>query len=302
MFRFSGDSCQYCKRELTENDDIVVCPECGAPYHRECYNLAGECVRADLHAYGQAYHNSNSRQSELFNQSGEIEIRCPRCGEYNESGAKFCKNCGMPFVENGNVREIFITSSYTYNDSEEIEEGVTNGDVAKYLGQNAGYFITKYKAMKQRKNPISTNFSALFFNYMYLFYRKSFVFGIIFALVLFLLRMPSTFVIMYERLEGTSYLSQLPFLTVAFVEKMTKISVFTDLTSWLIEVGMCLFFNWFYMKSVIKKVKNLKNIYGNDFAEVATKSGGVLGRRIILILLAVYVCIVLLSQIMLLFM
>lgn len=298
MFRFSGDFCQYCKHELTENDDIVVCPECGAPYHRDCYKLSGECVRADLHASGQAYFNPNKTQTESVKE--ENEIRCPRCGEMNKESARFCKNCGMPFTQSGNMREFIFTNDYRYDDSEEIEDGVTNGDVAKYLGQNAGYFITKYKAMKSRNKPISTNFSALFFNYMYLFYRKSYVFGIIFALVLLLLRMPSTFVTLSEMIDTATY-PQFAFLTTAFVEKMSTLSVFADLSAWLIEIGMCLFFNWFYMKSVIKKVKEMKNIYGNDFPEVAQKSGGVLGRRVILIFFAIYFGIVILSQFSLLF-
>ena len=33
-------------------DDIVVCPDCGAPYHRACYEKQGGCVYADKHGTG----------------------------------------------------------------------------------------------------------------------------------------------------------------------------------------------------------------------------------------------------------
>ena len=36
-------------------DDIVVCPECGAPYHRACYQEKGQCIFEELHKAGKAW-------------------------------------------------------------------------------------------------------------------------------------------------------------------------------------------------------------------------------------------------------
>ena len=33
-----------CGKPLTLQDDIVVCPDCGAPYHRDCYEKLGRCI------------------------------------------------------------------------------------------------------------------------------------------------------------------------------------------------------------------------------------------------------------------
>lgn len=290
MFRFSGDECQYCKQKLNENDDIVVCPDCGAPYHRDCYNKSGVCVRVDLHTNGEAYKSSDTESNE------NVLIPCPRCGEYNDENSHFCKNCGFVLRQGGpSFRGVIIDSPYMYDEEQEIEDGVTAGDLAKYIGQNSGYFISKYKKMKDRGLPISFNFSAMFFNYMYLIYRKSFVFGIIIMLVLGVLNLPSTFVSL-SSVVGTATIPGFAFLTSDFVERMASISIYTDTLSWLIRITIAVFFNWFYMKAVIKKVKNLKNLYGSDFESVAQKSGGVLGRKIILILFAVYFGIILFSE------
>ena len=35
MIDYTGIPCPVCHKEFTPEDDIVVCPECGAPYHRE---------------------------------------------------------------------------------------------------------------------------------------------------------------------------------------------------------------------------------------------------------------------------
>ena len=38
---YMGKPCPVCSRTFREEDDIVVCPKCGAPYHRECYEEKG---------------------------------------------------------------------------------------------------------------------------------------------------------------------------------------------------------------------------------------------------------------------
>ena len=50
--KLSGIPCVACGKKFTPEDDIVVCPECGAPYHRACYKELGHCVHADRHAEG----------------------------------------------------------------------------------------------------------------------------------------------------------------------------------------------------------------------------------------------------------
>ena len=52
MADFTGAKCEYCKKIFTSTDDVVVCPDCGTPYHRECYIEAGECINYELHEKG----------------------------------------------------------------------------------------------------------------------------------------------------------------------------------------------------------------------------------------------------------
>ena len=35
--------CPVCNKQFKESDDIVVCPDCGAPHHRECWEKEGKC-------------------------------------------------------------------------------------------------------------------------------------------------------------------------------------------------------------------------------------------------------------------
>ncbi len=52
MSRFFGKLCPVCRSPFGENDDIVVCPDCGTPHHRTCYIRNGKCAVAQHHASG----------------------------------------------------------------------------------------------------------------------------------------------------------------------------------------------------------------------------------------------------------
>ena len=44
MNDYVGCVCSVCNKPFAAGDDIVVCPECGTPYHRACYQAAGGCI------------------------------------------------------------------------------------------------------------------------------------------------------------------------------------------------------------------------------------------------------------------
>ena len=44
-----GKTCGVCHAYLFPEDDVVFCPVCGAPHHRECYNKIGHCALEEAH-------------------------------------------------------------------------------------------------------------------------------------------------------------------------------------------------------------------------------------------------------------
>lgn len=60
---YKGVSCPVCGQEFKEGDDIVVCPECGAPHHRSCYKQLGHCaLQQELHEKGLEWKNPNEKK------------------------------------------------------------------------------------------------------------------------------------------------------------------------------------------------------------------------------------------------
>ena len=64
MGKYTGIPCAACGRLFEEGDDIVVCPVCGAPHHRECYEKLGHCALEERHALGEAWQPPKGKQGD----------------------------------------------------------------------------------------------------------------------------------------------------------------------------------------------------------------------------------------------
>ena len=88
--KYVGYECPVCKKEFQPEDDVVVCPVCGAPHHRACYQQNGGCALESRHSLGQEWQPPRSDNRASAN-AGAV---CPVCGFSLASGAQFCPNCG----------------------------------------------------------------------------------------------------------------------------------------------------------------------------------------------------------------
>ncbi len=97
MTDYTGVKCPVCGKAFTAKDDIVVCPDCGAPYHRECYAQTGQCVFAEKHGTPNAW---VPPKPETEQHTENQTKRCPRCGSPNSESALFCEHCGQSLANN----------------------------------------------------------------------------------------------------------------------------------------------------------------------------------------------------------
>ena len=93
---YTGNICPGCNDTFKEDDDIVVCPECGTPQHRECYEKENCCVNGHLHS--EAYKWEGIEKVKPVSQPKADTIPCPNCGIDNPRGSQVCRNCGMKFT------------------------------------------------------------------------------------------------------------------------------------------------------------------------------------------------------------
>lgn len=230
MTDYTGSKCPVCGRPFTAHDDIVVCPECGAPYHRECYTQAGKCVFSDKH--GASFTWSPPQEKEAW-QEGEPAKRCPRCGCPNSEHALFCQHCGLPLAAGGqqnpggypggqpqqnggfppygapfnpnasngfppqngfpDAQIPFIFDPMGGVNPNEPIDDVPAGDVAKLVQNNTQYYLPVF--MNEKKFGHNRfNFSAFLFTGGWLLYRKLYKIGSIVTAVMLALHLLSFYV------------------------------------------------------------------------------------------------------------
>jgi len=198
MAGYIGVKCPVCKGKFAVSDDIVVCPVCGAPHHRHCYNEKGECVFAAEHLSGKEWH-APAEERPPQAEEGETK-QCPACGASNPEQSVYCQVCGRQMFgaqgqqnqQAGNPFQGYGFPGFGF-DAERIlygglspedtigEESVR--DMAGYIGPNAAYFLPRFKLLSAGASRAPLNICALLLSYFYFFYRKMYRVGALLLLV-----------------------------------------------------------------------------------------------------------------------
>lgn len=211
---YVGLKCPVCGKTFSADDDIVVCPQCGAPYHRECYAHVGKCIYSDQHGTPDAWKPPQQGEQQPDGQNGQEIKRCPRCGAPNLKTSLFCSHCGQPLSEEkqppqGNPfpyqtphgqnpssgdppqgnnyppENGFPGQPFPFqfdplggvNPNEPIDN-IPAGDIAKFVQGNTQYYLPVFMNIKRfMRNRF--NFSAFFFQGIWMLYRKQYKIGTI---------------------------------------------------------------------------------------------------------------------------
>lgn len=184
--------CPYCGQPFTEQDDVVVCPECGTPHHRTCWQQHGVCAHADLH--GKSAETAAPTESPTEQPSEKAEKCCPRCGYRNAANAAFCSGCGFSF--NGMNTPFHIPTqqfdptvfdpSINFSNESDFED-VPAADVARMVGANTAYYMPVFARIRA-KSGSRFHFCALLFGGGWMLYRKQYKTGSIVLAVQVLLK------------------------------------------------------------------------------------------------------------------
>ena len=178
MSLFENVNCPVCGREFAEGDDIVVCPECGTPHHRDCYNYAGKCVNSGLHKTDFVFNRGGEKpvKKEGTPENGKAPVGTfftPENVKQGENAPKPDK-ANQPYMPFGAIPE--LTNAY---DAEgETIEGESIGDVAAAIRSNIPRFVKVFKKFDGTKKKFSWNWCAFFFGSLYYFYRKMYKYAI----------------------------------------------------------------------------------------------------------------------------
>lgn len=240
---YVDEKCPICSEPFREQDDIVICPECGAPYHRDCYKEQGSCIHTEKHGeyewkgdkqiLKERCENLHSARMKAISESDDEEIDVYRVTSLEE------------FREAMDKRLL-----KQQKDFPEVEE-VTAEELIKFCGKNAAYYLPVFRDIAKYGKILKLNFAAFVFFPLHCFFRRMNLFG---AITLFaIMSMMEARILLAD---SNNILGLTPEMA-----SICTVLVMSVILAALVFVLM--FFNYFYFRFAIKKIKNVKSEYAS---------------------------------------
>ncbi|WP_028521042.1 RING finger protein [Ruminococcus flavefaciens] len=299
---YIGEKCPVCNKIFTPDDDIVVCPECGTPHHRDCYAANGKCAHEEYHFIGR-------RWEKKADDKPRYRI-CPVCRFPNGSNDTSCQRCGTDLrdvsadtaeesrrnAEQGGSQwrdpfgsvdseELIDPINYLGYDPDEDIGGATMREASDFVGPNNIYYLPKFKRMHEDGVRPSFNILGLFFPSLLFANRRMWGWAIITVVIGTILSFPSDLALYMQ--ENAS---QLPAEFVSFMSEYTgKLDMLGDIGMVLSFAGRalcCLFANWLYYRFSMRSIKKIKT-RRRPLSEIKN-SGGIKPLNAVLIILIRY--------------
>lgn len=192
---YTNQPCPKCGNGFEKDEDIVVCPICGTPQHRSCYNELCHCVNEEKHSQNYNWSAEHGPESE----ENREELVCKLCHTANSDDAVFCKKCGSPLIiesssqeksespfsqagqQTGQTPFSFQNPFFTTNPidkDDDIGNGVTVDEAAKLIKVNTPYYIPLFTRIKNQSKS-RFNFAGFFCSGAWFLYRKQYLKGAI---------------------------------------------------------------------------------------------------------------------------
>ena len=184
-----GVSCVRCHAYLFPEDDIVYCPVCGAPHHRECYNQLGHCALEEFHGTDRQYDKVKAREAEQnaaempnTGENAEGLITCQMCHEKYDFALNACPKCGAPNIAKAGGSFVNFDFLGGVPADYDIGDGITADEAKRFVAANTPRYIPKF-AVLNAKNKLSWNWLAFLFPCGWMLSRKMYKNGIIAGLL-----------------------------------------------------------------------------------------------------------------------
>lgn len=177
--KYENETCPVCGEKFTADSDVVVCPDCGTPHHRECYFKINHCSNEERHGMGfvwkasaapTAIPEAPTKREEAPNVLPPLSRdRTPENGIAGE----------ITIDKDGNQRLVYRE----IRGNERIGDA-TVADYAAVIQKNVRKFIPKFMMLDKSGGKVNWNWAAFFFGPFWLAYRKMWKHAIIAMLVI----------------------------------------------------------------------------------------------------------------------
>lgn len=300
--KYKGEKCFFCNQEFNDDDDIVVCPECGTPYHRNCYKEAGNCINHQLHETGEFW--KKTKEDEKLSQTETFDSTTENINDVDIDTSS--ENAAGENVFGGSMGQEFINfdlnKPFFGLDPDEDFEGVKMSEIFAFVKTNTIYYIPLFKKMKNMGSKISFNFTSFFFPYFYFANRKMWFMSLISVLVMLVLQIPSVLINLSDNVSSgfldeslIEYAQSVLHNLLEFIENnyntIETFAVVCNMGLYIFRIAMCLLGNWLYYRFTIKSINKIKLRFPDPSVNmgVISNSGGTSALNVIFVMLIIFV-------------
>ncbi len=246
MLFFEGLSCPVCHRPFVNSDDIVSCPQCGLPHHRECWHQVGHCHAEHLHNTEHQW-SRTVEQPPVNQQPSEPPYQAAPQESYHEY---------KPFSQ--------FEAPHPHFDVNDTIDGISANDYAVVVGTKTEYYIPRFRRVAAGQNG-GWNWAAFFFGAYWLIYRKMYLGGVLLLILNLFNTFLSTFVLQQLNITDPEQLYDAFYMILesASVNGVQQTQLFYLLSIWImsaiiftIDILLAVYANQLYQQhcaNVIRK-------------------------------------------------
>lgn len=309
---YKGVTCQVCQKEFQEGDDIVVCPECGTPVHRACWQKLGHCVNEYRHGADWEWKNPNDAPAVETIKTIAPQEPESRGGDFGTDVDQDPNSFSAPYG-NGNG-QLGPYGGYAYQNigpdgqirqgwhnigaDEEIGD-FTAKDYAEVVQKGCQSYIPKFQRMAKEGKKNTWNWAAFFFAPFWFIYRKMYGWGIL-ALILCVI-IPFIFsysIVQYtqksmqvysqamQQQSGDSESEEQSAGDLPETPNALQVNQYVVLA---VQVMAAIFGNYLYKRHCEKLLVRAKQMSGDERAKFLKSRGGASGLALVLFIIIVYI-------------
>ncbi|MDE6110561.1 MAG: DUF2628 domain-containing protein [Eubacterium sp.] len=178
MFLYENNKCPVCNKVFEEGDDVVSCPECGTPHHRECYNSLGKCANKEKHGSDFVYNRNDAKKETA--ETAEIQSFDQLFEEAHKTADKAVSDSTVNEAAENKNEEANAVIQPKVSLENDID-GVSPLDVKAVVSVNSERFVKRFS----KKRKLGWNWGAFFFGPYYFMYRKMCMESLIFLVIPF---------------------------------------------------------------------------------------------------------------------
>lgn len=171
--KFVGKVCPYCKSEIREDDDVVICSECEMPHHKECWIENKGCTTFGCTGTIMGINSYNV-------------LHCENCGADYIEGEKICHYCGNTLLSEASTNQEVLNSTQYSSQSDYNSYSEINNNADLYnIDEEMNMIIEKNQEYYSKKftTQVTWNWASAFLGGYWYAYRKMYLFQFFYYLI-----------------------------------------------------------------------------------------------------------------------